>query len=291
MSMATLIDEKPPGQWIESAIQQFCSDSPENSLANETGEKAWDTPLVGFSNGNDTHYQQFKEDIGSFFLTPIEIFRKAFPSVTAIPSHLTVISWILPQTQATRSDNRAQMVRTSERWARSRHFGEKFNVALRDHLCDLLLRHGIEAVAPSNAPFFERAVSEHYSLASNWSERHAAYVSGLGTFGLCDGLITKLGKAVRCGSVIAHMEVPPTERPYSNHHAYCLHFSKGRCDGCIKRCPVGAVTKAGHDKIKCENYLKAMSRHTREKFGFEAPACGFCQTGVPCEMRIPVAER
>jgi epoxyqueuosine reductase QueG len=29
------------------------------------------------------------------------------------------------------------------------------------------------------------------------SERHAAYAAGLGTFGLCDGLITSVGKAVR----------------------------------------------------------------------------------------------
>ena len=44
-------------------------------------------------------------------------------------------------------------------------------------------------------------MSEKYGMASCWSERHAAFVSGLGTFGLCDGLITPVGKAMRCGSV------------------------------------------------------------------------------------------
>ena len=37
--------------------------------------------------------------------------------------------------------------------------------------------------------------------ASNWSERHVAYVCGLGTFG-CQGLITSKGLAGRFGSII-----------------------------------------------------------------------------------------
>jgi epoxyqueuosine reductase len=47
--------------------------------------------------------------------------------------------------------------------------------------------------------------SQRYSYASSWSERHAAYAAGLGTFGLCDGLITARGKAVRFGSIISKL--------------------------------------------------------------------------------------
>ena len=47
--------------------------------------------------------------------------------------------------------------------------------------------------------------------------------SGLGTFGLCDGLITPVGKAVRIGSVIAKVRISSSPRPYNVHHAYCLH--------------------------------------------------------------------
>ena len=113
---------------------------------------------------------------------------------------------------------------------------------------------GCEAVAPTNHPSWERKVSERYGFASVWSERHAAYVAGLGTFGLCDGLITPAGKAMRCGSVVARIQIPPTERPYTDHHAYCLHFSHGTCGKCIERCPAGAITRAGHDKKKCLDY-------------------------------------
>lgn len=40
--------------WIENAIKSFVNNSPKNSLMNEKNEKAWEEPLVGFSNGNNS---------------------------------------------------------------------------------------------------------------------------------------------------------------------------------------------------------------------------------------------
>ena len=78
---------------------------------------------------------------------------------------------------------------------------------------------------------------------------------GLGTFGLCDGLITAKGKAMRTGSVLVRASIPPTERPYDSHRAYCLHYTHDSCRKCIDRCPVNALSPAGHDKIKCRQHL------------------------------------
>jgi epoxyqueuosine reductase len=131
-------------------------------------------------------------------------------------------------------------------------------------------------------------VSERYTISSTWSERHAAYASGLGTFGLCDGLITPKGKAMRCGSVVAHIKIPATERPYHGRHDYCLFYSKGICGECIQRCPAGALTPGGHDKVKCRNYLFAnIKEYVKSNFGFEGYGCGLCQTDVPCESTVP----
>ena len=52
--------------WQESAIKEFCLESPENSLKNKENDRAWDEPLVGFSSGSDPVYQTIKEDIGPF---------------------------------------------------------------------------------------------------------------------------------------------------------------------------------------------------------------------------------
>ena len=138
------------------------------------------------------------------------------------------------------------------------------------------------------SPRWERKTSERHGYASMWSERHAAYAAGLGTFGLSDGLITPLGKAMRTGSVVARIHVPPTPRPYTEHHAYCLHFTHGTCGRCIDRCPAGAITKEGHDKVRCKTYLRGeVKTYIETTYGFEGKGCGLCQTKVPCESGIP----
>ncbi len=147
---------------------------------------------------------------------------------------------------------------------------------------------GIQAVAPSLTSQYSIRISPKYGFASTWSERHAAYASGLGTFGLCDGLITPVGKAMRTGSVVARIQVPPTPRPYKDHREYCLFFAKGICGVCISRCPSGAVTEEGHDKLKCLRHLfPVTSDYVKKNFGFKGYGCGMCQTATPCESKIP----
>ena len=127
-------------------------------------------------------------------------------------------------------------------------------------------------------------------MASTWSERHAAYASGLGTFGLCDGLITAKGKAIRCGSVVAKIKIPATPRPYTDRHAYCLFYAKGICGMCAERCVGKAVSKENaHDKNACMRQCMTTMRLATE-LGLEGGyGCGFCQTGVPCESQNPVS--
>jgi epoxyqueuosine reductase len=273
---------------VSDIIGNFLRCSSVNSLGNEANDPAWSEPLIGFSSGDDPLYQSLKDDIGEFFWTPAEIFAETFD---AAPRELTVISWILPQTEATKRDNRKEREYPSERWSRARNFGEQANMALARHVVAALQQAGFRAVAPSLSPLWKWQNSKRYGFASNWSERHAAYVSGLGTFGLCDGLITPRGKAMRCGSVIAEIRVAATPRPYRDHRAYCLFYPDGKCGKCIERCPAGALGKSGHDKSKCRDYLfDIVAGYAKARFGFESYGCGLCQTGVPCESAIP-AER
>ena len=275
-----------PVAWIQREINDFIS-SPRNTLNEETGEPAWGEPLVGFSSGADPLYQFFKEDIGDFHLSPIEIFTHEFPNEKLHAGELSVISWILPQTDITKADNREENYFPSERWARSRIFGEKVNVELRRHVVEILTQADVQAIAPMLSPLWEGKTSERYGFASTWSERHAAYAAGLGTFGLSDGLITPKGKAMRTGSVIARMEITPNERPYINHNAYCLFYMKGNCGRCIERCQIGAITEEGHDKPLCSKYIDMIRQYVSRHYGFEGYGCGLCQTGVPCESGIP----
>lgn len=272
-------------------IQDFINLSPENSLQNNPPEKAWSEPLVGFSNGADPLWEDYKQHVGPFHLRPMDIFQNAFPSASASSEDLTVISWILPQTEATKRDNRKETEWPADRWARARIYGEAVNGKLRSHVVAELTAQGIEAVAGMHSPLWSTQTSDRYGFASTWSERHAAYAAGLGTFGLCDGLITPKGKAMRTGSVIANITIEPTQRPYTHHQQYCLFFTEGTCGQCIPRCPVAALSKDGHDKITCRAYLKPKTaEYVKANFGFDGYGCGLCQTGVPCESKIPTAD-
>ena len=277
-----------PSVWIETMIKDFINNSPENTLKNKENDRAFETPLVGFSRGDDPLYEAYKDHVGPFYLTPWEIFTITFRDFNVRSEELTVISWILPQTKETKADNRKESFYPAERWARARIFGEEVNEKLRKHVVAALEGKGYQAVAPALTPQFSMRISPKYGFASTWSERHAAYASGLGTFGLCDGLITPVGKAMRTGSVVARIQVPPTPRPYTDHHEYCLFFTTGSCKKCIPRCPVGAITEAGKDKPTCFKHLFPVTKdYVTSQYGFEGYGCGLCQTGVPCESKIP----
>jgi hypothetical protein len=178
---------KNPANWIESIIKDFINKSPENTLKNPQNDKAWADPLVGFSGGDDPLYQEYKKYVGPFHWTPLEAFKLTFPSLETTADQLTVISWILPQMESSKADLRRETVNPPESWARARIFGEETNVKLREHVVAALKEVGIVAFAPILSPLWARKESDQYVFASTWSERHAAYAAGLGTFGLCDG--------------------------------------------------------------------------------------------------------
>lgn len=276
------------GDWIRDLIRDFVTSSPHNTMRTETEEPAWDDALIGFASGADPIWQQYKEYIGAFHWTPWEVFNQHRPEEAAGSEELTVISWVLPQREEVRKANRRAKKYPSEEWARIRVYGEAFNVALRHHVAGSLKEAGHAAVAPMLVSNWAIVNSERFSYASSWSERHAAHAAGLGTFGLCDGLITAKGKAMRVGSVVAKITIEPTARPYADHRAYCLFFANGTCGKCIDRCPVRAISETGHDKEKCRQHLARSREHVKKTYKFEGYGCGLCQVGVPCEAGIPV---
>ncbi len=274
--------------WIRALIEDFIAHDPRNTLKNRPEDKAFENPLVGFSRGDDPIFDLYKDAVGPFHLRPIELFEDAFPGTDARPEELAVISWVLPHIKQTKKDNRMEVTYPSERWARGRIYGEEVNDHLRRHVSDSLNQAGFQALVPVFSKLWEVKTSGRFGLASTWSERHAAYAAGLGTFGLCDGLITLRGKAMRTGSVIARIPVSPAARPYTEHRAYCLFFSEGACRRCMERCPVGAITEEGKDKEKCRAHLKPGTEdYVKTNYGFDGYGCGLCQTGVPCESGIP----
>lgn len=236
------------------------------------------TPLVGFAVADDPLFIRYREVVGPFHRTPGEWLAGA----------ATVICWILPIAAATRASNRAQTDEPSQEWAVTRTFGEACNNRLREELAAWLQARGHAALAPVLQPEWSGVEVPESGPASNWSERHAAYAAGLGTFSLNDGLITAAGMAHRCGSVVTDLELPADPRPYPGVRDWCLFHARNSCGACIRRCPVGAISAAGHDKRRCRDYTYGtLQPRLKETYGVAIAGCGLCQTGVPCEARNP----
>ena len=273
----------------ERTVRGIVDSSPFNSLKG-FNERSWDSPLTGFASGNDPLFASYKELIGLFYWTPAEVMNLAYPEERFDENRLSVICWILPQTESTLSDQRKEDRLPASRWVHSRHYGEKFNEFLRATLRDTFTAMGIKAAAPVLSEGFGYRESKNFGLASNWSERHTAFVAGLGTFGLSDGFITERGKAVRIGSVVIDARIEPDTRKYASHHANCLWYAEGTCGACIKRCPVEAISSRGHDKKACFDYIRGVTAPYAEKLlgAYETP-CGLCQVKIPCERRNPVS--
>jgi epoxyqueuosine reductase QueG len=268
--------------------QQVCSFVREESTNRfpESSDRYFDDPLIGFADAADTIFTEYKSLIGPFHLTPVELVAASTPDDPWIPT--TVICWTLPVAEKTRISNRRESVYPSRQWAETRNFGEQFNSALRRHIVAWLTGLGHRAAAPQMMPAWRELTESAVGIASTWSERHAAYAAGLGTFSLTDALITPKGIAHRLGSVITDLKLEPSGRPYLERRSNCLHFREGTCGACIARCPVGALSKNGHDKYKCREYVYGtVPKAVNEKYGVSASGCGLCQTNVPCERGIP----
>jgi epoxyqueuosine reductase QueG len=262
-------------------ITSFIGDHPGNRLP-DSGSPYLDGPLVGIAAVKDRIFQDYRRIIGAFHLLPEDI----------LPGAASVISWILPINRAVRESNRRQTELPSREWALNRTHGEAINGDLRRHLVAWLVGRGHQAVAPQYSPLWQEFSDTPVGIASTWSERHAAYAAGLGTFSLNDGFITPRGIAHRCGSVITTLSLTPTPRKFSNHYSNCLHYHDGSCGACIARCPVGAITRDSHDKARCRDLVYGTAPEKLSVvYGVAQTGCGLCQTKVPCEAAIPPACR
>ena len=241
----------------------------------------YEAPLIGFADASDELFEEYKrpEVIGPNYFTPKEW----------LPSARTVISFFLPFSEQVRRSNRALKTDPSPEWLYGRIEGQEFINRFMRGVQKLMEKRKIESCLPTQDPRFEVKL-ETTSLngapdlhaVSRWSDRHAAYACGLGTFGLSKGLITEKGTAGRFATVIVSEVFPATERPYTGIYDYCV-----RCGACAGNCPAHAISlEFGKNNLICREHLGKMREKYLPRYG-----CGKCQVGVPCETRAPGMNR
>jgi len=291
--------EEDPHRFLENAIKEYVATSPLNCLTAFNSAPISDEPIIVFANGDDPIFQDFKTIIGDHHITPREALEKYVRSkgwrygLRSDIENVSVISYALPIPYETRLSERNSSYGGSKRYNHTRWLGEIFRIHLRDYVISLLEIMGYNALTPSRAGFSETKATPE-GLMAGWSERHIAYASGLGTFGLNGLMITSRGCAVYLSSVVCDLELTPTPRVYDSHVANCLFYQDGSCRQCIERCVAGAISEQGRSNIRCrENLGKEQPAMLKER-GLDkeltgmAPACGLCSTKVPCEDRTPI---
>ena len=230
----------------------------------------FDDPLVACASANDPLFARFKatpDILGDSLRLPSEWLDEA----------KSVISIFFPFSQRIRASNQKDSRWPSDEWLHSRVEGQAFLEKAMRQVRRWLEEAGARGVIPSLSPDFRvNRDSGAHPFVSNWSERHAAYVAGLGTFGLSKHLITPRGVCGRFGSVITDAEFTPTPRNYKEPFEYCSF-----CGACVRRCPVNAISiEKGKDNRACNAFLNEIKERCAPRYG-----CGKCQVGVPCENR------
>ena len=237
----------------------------------------YDPPLIGFAAADDMLFETYRqpEIIGANYLSPTEWLSAA----------KTVVAFFLPFTEPVRLSNRADKTEPSPEWLYGRIEGQAFITQFMTELKSMLEAKGIEVCVPSQderfSVQFETTSSDgvpDFHADSRWSERHAAYACGLGTFGLSRGLISEKGMAGRYASLLVSERWPATERRYAGIDDYCI-----RCGACARKCPAQAISlEHGKNNLRCNAHVERMKEKYSPRYG-----CGKCQVGVPCECKAP----
>lgn len=249
---------------IKNIMTDFTNDSPLNVVRELNDLRIYDSPLVAVAAVDDPLFAHLKETdvIGPLHMSPGEW----------LAGSKAVISYFLPFTAAVRGANRQPGPPALE-WLYGRIEGQTFNAALSQFLVNKLIEVGCHAVAP--------ALDSRFAVVnrrSNWSERHVAFIAGLGTISRNRSIITSAGAAGRLGSVVVDLELEATPRYYTGIEENC-----SQCGACIRRCPPQAISETGKDHAVCSDYVDKTKILFNPRYG-----CGKCQTAVPCEDRIPV---
>ncbi|MBN1883112.1 MAG: epoxyqueuosine reductase [Deltaproteobacteria bacterium] len=252
-----------PERLIGYIIQEYVT----NRKRNEGTHTDWEAPLIAFASASDPAFDRLRFAVSMTHTTPKKLF----------PESKTVVVYFLPFVREIVESNDS-VGAASEQWALAYVETNRLIIDMNRHLVDELKEFGIGALSLPPTHNFDPE-----TLTSDWSHKHAAFIAGLGTFGLHKMIITEKGSAGRLGSLLIDAEIPPSPKPFFE---YCLYKYNKSCRKCVAKCTFGALKEDSFDRFACYDVLK----ENDERYGHLGPSdvCGKCVTMVPCSFENPV---
>lgn len=241
-------------------LSKFITERIQEGVAKRNPQGYYREPLVGFSSADDPLYRELKTLVGPQHLYPQDI----------LPEVKTVVSFFVPFSEQVVRSNRTKGDASKE-WATTYYEANQMINGISEEIKEALRSQGIQAdtVGATHA-------WDEQTMRAPWSHRSAAFVSGLGRFGLNRLLITEKGCAGRYGSLFIAEEIAPTLRPEEER---CLYYRDGSCRYCITHCLTGALLDDRLDIHAC--YDQCLHN---DRLYPEIPTCdccGKCAVG-PC---------
>jgi epoxyqueuosine reductase QueG len=271
------------------------------------GGYIFDLPLIGVAAGNDYLFEHYKELVGYRHKTPLEMWTECgLNAPESGASALRILAIVFPYTIHIRHLAEKEYEVPAEIYSLGRNWATGFMAEVQAQTISWFQDQGYEAQAGvKSAVHTVIALPEEKRLYSTWSERHMAFAAGLGSFSLHEAFISEAGCNIRIASVTTSAPLTVTYRHSEDPYHNCLHYNEKGCGKCIERCPAGALTVDGHDKMKCLTYLQKVEQINRERLGsllkeyhrkvndsdttYVPAGCAFCQFGVPCMSKNPMA--
>lgn len=243
---------------FESFVIEFvrCFNEKDQSAAK------WREPCFAYADAKDPMFNELKTVIGEHHKMPQDIMEDG----------KTVLTYFIPLEKSI-ADSNIPGYFASEEWAKAYLETIDLIKAINGGLEHLFKLHGWKIAQTADNRSWDPE-----TMKCNWSHRHAAYIAGLGTWGVNHGLITEKGLCGRIGTLITDTYIEPTKRPEIEA---CLYKRNESCKLCIAACPVSALgVPDTYNNWDCKAVTDENAVY-HEAIGF-ADVCGKCMCGMPC---------
>lgn len=248
---------------MKSHVKGLIKDYVKQYQSREDIVTTWKEPLVGFADANSKELNKLTESVVWNHQMPEEILER--PQI--------IVSYFIPFTERIgQSNEQGEPGNPSYIWAKAYDETNQMMADMNQYLIGQIKEMGHRAAASAIAGIYSKEV-----LKSRWSQRHIARLAGLGTFGLNNMLITKMGCCGRYNSIVTDLPVE-SEEPLQEE--YCLYKRNGGCKICVSRCTRGALKEEGFNRFLCHEVC------AKRQYGNET--CGKCVVHLPCTYKAPV---